>query len=297
MPRSRPTQSRVAAGVPTGGQFASTSRPEATGIELADDDREHIIEALLDIERLGANNAERYAQIGRVAAALPSAARSVVGEVLDDHWRSLHDDNTAVIEQLAEIALRRAATRAGTENGQIDPLLTGLSKQAMKTDLERAARYHVRQALRSEDCGDPTWVCPVDPSHATLDGRCITCGASKVANTSSTETAPPPDPAEGEAASSRAKHRIDPADIDWTACGDPDEPGGEDAQLLGTVTIGQTPFHVLALQVEDDDKVQTALQRDEDLAAAMEALGDQSPYETVEIDGRAYVLLLSPHAR
>lgn len=94
------------------------------------------------------------------------------------------------------------------------------------------------------------------------------------------------------------RDRIDPAGIDWTACGDPDEPGGEDAQLLGTVWIGSTPFHALALQVEDQDGgIQTALQRDEDLGMAMNALGDQSPYETVEIDGRPYVLLLSPHAR
>ncbi|MHB1973759.1 MAG: hypothetical protein ACYCR4_05655 [Acidimicrobiales bacterium] len=95
---------------------------------------------------------------------------------------------------------------------------------------------------------------------------------------------------------SPSENRIGPARIDWSVCGDPDGPGGEQAQMLGTALIGSIPFHVLALQVEGGD-VQRALQRDDDLGMAMNALGDQAPYETVEVEGREYVLLLSPHGR
>ena len=376
MTRSQP---RVPAGVPTGGQFALTHRPEASGVELVDDERDPVRQALSDIERLGADNAERYTVMARVAAALPSAARAVVGETLDEDRLSCRDDDTVAIPQLAETVLRRAAGWAGIGDEWFDDTMRSIPKQ-MVTDLERAARYHVRRAFSLEDDGDTSWVCPIDPGHATRDGICAVCGVRSIVNHPGTEQVPTFNEPEGGATLTRRSEAgvqsragdagsvpskpermlrelvselyrlqneadegndddmaqafdraaemleatitdafsdapfglgagqsptpdideisIDPASIDWTACGDSDEPGGEDAQLLGTAWIGQTPFHVLALQVEDrDDGIQTALQRDDDLGLAMNALGDQGPYGTVEIDGRPYVLLISPHSR
>jgi hypothetical protein len=374
-------QPRVPAGVPSGGQFALTHRPEASGVELVDDEGDPVRQALSDIERLGAETADCYAEMGRAAAALPSTARAVVGEALGTSSR--HDDRDALVPRLAEIALRRAAGRAGIAGERLDDVLRGIPKfmvGSIRTDLERSARYHVRQALSLEDDGDTSWVCPIDPGHATRDGICAACGVRSIANHPDTEQVPTFNEPEGETTWTRRSEAgvqsragdagsvpskpervlrelvselyrlqneadegndddmsqafdraaemleatitdafsderfglgagqsptpdideisIDPASVDWTACGDSDEPGGEDAQLLGTVWIGRTPFHALALQVDDrDDGIQTALQRDEDLGMAMNALGDQEPYGTVEIGGRPYVLLLSPHAR
>ena len=365
-------QPRISAGVPTGGQFARTNRPEATDVELVDDEGDPVRQALSDIERLGAETADCYAEMGRAAAALPSTARTVVGEALGTSSR--HDDRDALVPRLAEIALRRAAWRAGIAGERLDDVLRGIPKfmvGSIRTDLERSARYHVRQALSLEDDGDTSWVCPVDPGHATRDGICVACGVRSIANHPGTEQVPAFDEPEGAVPSSTSaarsgvgsdvpskpepvlrelvselhwlqteadagndddmasfwgraagmldaaiadafsghgagreptqnrvdKNSIDPASIDWTACGDADEPGGEDAQLLGTIQIGPTSFHVLALQVEGEQEAQRSLQRDEDLSLVMNALGDQSPYETVEIDGRPYVLLISPHSR
>lgn len=385
MPSPGSAQPRRPAGTPTGGQFASTNRPEARGIHLVDDEpsdvgHDDISRALLEIERLGAEHAERMVQVGKVASALPAAARSVVGEVLDGHAR--RDDHDAMVDPLAELALARAVHRAGIEHGTVEGELSGLSRSAMQTDLERAARYHVRQAFRAEGEGDTSWVCPADPGHSTRDGVCTSCGAMRATNDESEQvpvaamepsgedaddddasgsshgravTAHVAVPAsalpskqerqlreivselyrlqneadEGNAggmasafdraaemldaaitdafsgdagmpltsSATTAGERIDPTGIDWVTCGDLDSPGGEEAQLLGTITVGQTPFHVLALQVEDTDDHQRALQRDDDLVDAMRSLGDEASYETVEIDGRPYVLLISPHAR
>lgn len=309
-------QPRRPAGTPTGGQFASTNRPEARGIHLVEDDpssgeHDEISRALREIEQLGAENAERMVQVGRVAAALPAAARLVVGEAMD-HRRSPRDaEPDAMVAALAEITLARALHRAGTGHATSDHLLSGLSRSAMSTDLERAARFHVRQALRGDADGDTTWVCPADPSHPTRDGVCTSCGAMRAPNDGAHEQVPieAMEPTgedafsghlatgAGSASIAHGGGRLELSGIDWTACGDADEPGGEEAQLLGTVQIGSTPFHVLALQVEDNDVGQRALQRDDDLVDTMRALGDEAPYETVEVGGRSYVLLISPHAR
>lgn len=300
MPRPSSAQPRRPAGVPAGGQFAPTSRPAPSGIRLVEDEpaaseQHQISEALLEIDALGADNAERMVQVGHVAAALPAAARSVVGEALDASWQSRVDDHDKLVGELAGYALYRATLHAGVDDGDLDGVLSGLSRQAMRTDLERAARHHVRQALRVEDEGDTSWLCPADPAHETIDGRCTTCGATGTTNEASAEAVPAVDePEEGPAPARPGL--IDPADIDLAPSGNPWASGGEDAQLVGTIQVGSTPFHVLALQVEEAE-VQRSLQRDEDLGAVMETLGDQGPYETVEIEGRSYVLLISPYQR
>ncbi len=174
-------QPRISAGVPTGGQFARSSRPEASGVELVDDESDPVRQALSDIERLGAENAERYTVMARVAAALPSAARAVVEDAFDELCLSRRDDDTVAIPQLAETVLRRAAGWAGIEDEWFDDTMRSSPKQ-MVTDLERAARYHVRRAFSLEDDGDTSWVCPIDPGHATRDGVCTACGVRRVSN-------------------------------------------------------------------------------------------------------------------
>ena len=381
MRRSRATQSRVPGGVPTGGQFAPTNRPEATGVELVDDEqgateRDPARRALLEIEQLGARRLAAYERLGRVAAALPASARAIVVDHRGNGGKI--DARDATLAPWADLAMRRAIAVSSQDDDPVAAVFS-IANGEFRTDLERAARHHVRQALSIEDVGDTGWVCPSDPSHATLGGRCTTCGVAKAANSSGIEQVPPRDAPEDGPAPARAplarsdgrvtqdhavdggvptkaervlrelvsgfyrlqneadegedddmvsafdraavmlemtiadafsssgagalpaQSRIDPAhidlaSIDWTACGVADEPGGEAAQLLATVTIGRTPFHALALQVESDG-IQRAVQRDDDLVSAMEALGDQGPYETTEIDGRPYVLLISPHAR
>lgn len=317
------TQPRRPAGTPVGGQFAPASRPEASGIHLVEDDlatNEHdeIRQALLEIEQLGAKHVDRIVSLGKVATALPNAARSVVADVVGQDDALRDDPERAFINPLADIALARAVRGAGFEHGLIENLVSGLSAEDMQTSFERAARFHVRDALRHEPAGDTSWVCPADPSHATRDGICTSCGAMRSANMGGEVGEPPVEVMEpnGEDAAitdafsgyeqaprsqpsaSRSDVHIDLSNVDFIEAGDPEEPGGAKAQLYGTVQIGQVPFHVMALQVTSgDDEPQVALQRDEDLASAMEALGDQGPYETVEIDGRCYVLLISPHAR
>ena len=384
MPLPSSAQPRRPAGTPTGGQFASLTRPEARGIHLVEDvapttPAERARQALLEIEELGAESAEQYSAIGRVAAGLPAAARSIVADGLE-RGSALHNDpSRAFVDPLAELAIARAVRSAGFEHGRIEDLVSGLAAQVMQTTIERAARFHVRRALNLEDVGDTTWVCPTDPRHGTQGGVCVDCGARRVANRAAADQVPIEAmmEASGEDAGDVRSHgravtahaavpasalpskqerqlreivselyrlqneadasnehaagafdraaemldaaiteafsgeagmrqtgsatpacvRIDPTSIAWTTCGDLDSPGGEEAQLLGTMTVGQTPFHVLALQVEDTDDDQRALQRDDDLVDAMRALGDDVPYETVEIDGRPYVLLISPHGR
>lgn len=316
MPSPGSAQPRRPAGTPTGGQFASTNRPEARGIHLVEDDpssgeHDEISRALREIEQLGAENAERMVQVGKVAAALPAVARLVVAEAMDHRRSSRGTDPDAIVAALAEIALARAFHRSGTSHATSDDLLSGLSRSALSTDLERAARFHVRQALWGEVDGDMTWVCPADPSHLTRDGVCTSCGAMRAPNDGAHEQVPieameptGEDAFSGHPATwssspsiTQGDGRLELSSMDWTACGDADEPGGEEAQLLGTLQIGSTPFHVLALQVEDSDVGQRAVQRDDDLVDTMRALGDEAPYETVEIGGRSYVLLISPHAR
>jgi hypothetical protein len=386
-------QSRVPAGIPTGGQFAPTNRPEATGVELVDDEqgateRDPARRALLEIEQLGARRLAAYERLGRVAAALPASARAIVVDHIDNGGKI--DSRDATLAPWADLAMRRAIAVSGQDDDPVAAVFS-IANGEFRTDLERAARYHVRQALSLEDVGDTDWVCPTDPSHATLDGTCVTCGVTKASNHPSTEQLPvealepngedaddddpltkarvddlalqpaltraPLDRPDGSVTQDHvadggvptkaervlrelvselyrlqneadegydddmasafdraaemlevtidgafsgpapAQSHIDPSSIDWTVCGKPDDPGGEAAQLLGTVTIGKTPFRVLALQVDAGSEVQRSLQRDDDLGAAMNALGDQEPYETVEIKGRPYVLLLSPHAR
>ena len=387
MPLPSSAQPRRPAGTPVGGQFAPTNRPEARDFHLVEEgpaSGEHDIRgALLKIEQLGADSAERMVQVGKVAAALRSAARSVVGEALDGRRRSRRDDDAAVAT-LAELAIARAVHRSGAGHGRIEDLLSGLSAPDTKTSLERAARHYVRRALQADDEGDTSWVCPVNPSHATRDGVCTSCGAARSTNSDAVfgnppvelmeptgedaEDDDPPDelvaakpgsgtasavpskpervlrelvsafyrlqdeadegndddmasaferaagmldaaitsafsgydlaPNSKSATSRRHSAHIDLAEVNWIEGGDPEEPGGAKAQLYGTVQIDQAPFHVMALQVTQNDKEpQAALQRDDDLVSAMKALGDQGPYETVEIGGRPYVLLLSPHAR
>ena len=382
------TQPRRPAGTPVGGQFAPASRPEASGIHLVEDDlatNEHdeIRQALLEIEQLGAKHVDRIVSLGKVATALPNAARSVVADVVGQDDALRDDPERAFINPLADIALARAVRGAGFEHGLIENLVSELSAQDMQTSFERAARFHVRDALRHEPAGDTSWVCPADPSHATRDGICTSCGAMRSANMGGEVGEPPvevmePNGEDAEDAEPSAEHvvaqhagsaaavvpskpervlrelvselyrlqneanegndddmasafdraaemldaaitdafsgyeqaprsqpsasrsdvHIDLSNVDFIEAGDPEEPGGAKAQLYGTIQIGQVPFHVMALQVTSgDDEPQVALQRDEDLASAMEALGDQGPYETVEIDGRCYVLLISPHAR
>lgn len=307
-------QSRRPAGTPVGGQFAAVNRPGAS-LALVDGESGTVHDSLIELDRDGARQVARYEAVGSICAHLPAATRRVTDDVAAGVGAFDFDS----VEQLADVALRYSARLNGLNDEAYDRLMHCLPSQ-MSTDIWRAARHHAREAVAELAGGAPTtsaarahpagtsqeatsarsgdWVCPVDASHETTGGRCTTCGASEIANSQSTEPAPPVDaPSEGLTAGYRQStpnNRIDIEALDWTYCGDQDDEGGEKAQMLGTVFIDSTPFHVLALQVEDGD-VQRALQRDDDLGMAMSALGDQAPYETVEIDGREYVLLLSPH--
>lgn len=328
-------QPRKPAGTPIGGQFAQTNRPSAT-LALVDNDTDEngpsgaIVDALLELERDGARQVERYAAVGRVVACLPTSARDVVEEKARGgaDWSS-RDTRLGELEELADAALRRAARESGLDDESYNRLIRGVSSQ-MSTDVWRAALHHVRAGVAgvatgshgpSDDevrgahsapgsvseahpgAGQPSWVCPVDASHETVGRRCTTCGVTGIANSEPTESVPPFDPHDGETvvarrATSEPGNRIRLDAIDWMACGDPDEEGGEEAQLLGTVVIGSTPLHCLALEVRDDASgIQRSLQRDDDLVDAARALGDDGPYETADIDGRSYVLFLSPHSR
>jgi hypothetical protein len=319
-------QSRRPAGTPVGGQFASVNRP-GTRLSLVDgegdDGRGGLLDALAQIDRDGAIQAAKYERVGHVLMCVPASARGVVSEAIDGgvSWPA-GGPEIEELDRLTDVAIYRAACLIGIDRPSLDGFLRTLPSQ-MKTDIWRSARYQVRQAIASDgqaptgsatagqattgqattgQIGQRSWVCPVDASHATVGQRCTTCGIVGIANAESAESVPPSDERGGVAADAfaprpRSENRIDPASLDWTYCGYSDEPGGEAAAMLGTAYIGTTPFHVLALQVQDSDGIQRALQRDDDLSQAMDALGDEAPYATVEVDGREYVFLISPHAR
>ena len=332
---------RKLAGTPIGGQFAQTNRPSAT-LALVDNDTDEngpsgaIVDALLELERDGARQADRYKAVGRIVTCLTASARDMVGDKAraGPDWSS-RSTRLGRLEELADAALLRAAGQSGLDDEAHSRLIRGVSSQ-MSTDLWRAALHHVRarvatvatgSASPSDDqvrdaqsapgpvsepqaapgAGQSSWVCPADAPHATVGRRCTTCGVTRIANAGPSESVPPFDPHDGETVvarrvTSEPGNRIRLDSIDWTVCGDPDEEGGERAQMLGTVVIGSTPLHCLALEVRDDaSRIQRALQRGDDLGDdlgdAARALSDDGPYEAVEIDGRSYALFLSPHAR
>ncbi len=198
-------QARKPAGIPAGGQFAATNRPEATGIELVDDERDGlrpgatggIRDALLYMESAGAMRLDAYEHLGRVAAALPACARAIVADHIGNGGKI--DSLDTALAPWADLAMRRAIAVSSSEDAPVAAVFD-IADKDFRTTLERAARYHVRQALSVEHEGDTSWVCPANPEHPTLDGRCVVCGASQLANSSGVEQVPPQDaPEDGSA--------------------------------------------------------------------------------------------------
>jgi hypothetical protein len=79
----------------------------------------------------------------------------------------------------------------------------------------------------------------------------------------------------------------------------PEPIGPEDdptARLLGRLTIGSTDFHLELFAVHEIDHEQRGvLPPDESYYEAVaDAIGGTGPFETLTINGRTYVLVISP---
>tara|TARA_Y100000310_G_scaffold93212_2_gene90764 strand:+ start:2741 stop:3040 length:300 start_codon:yes stop_codon:yes gene_type:complete len=89
---------------------------------------------------------------------------------------------------------------------------------------------------------------------------------------------------------------IDPNAIAWEAVGD-DNP---DSRLLATVQIGPCPFHLEAWQIQPPQpphmlQIPAADHIDDmHLDAAAEAFGADGPFQTLPIDGKEYLVFMSP---
>lgn len=82
----------------------------------------------------------------------------------------------------------------------------------------------------------------------------------------------------------------------WTEAGPEDDPR---ARLLATLYVNQTPHHVEALAVDDVEDVvrNQAVHPDYEhmVDQVADAVASQGSWQTVEIDGRNYVLIITPH--
>jgi hypothetical protein len=69
--------------------------------------------------------------------------------------------------------------------------------------------------------------------------------------------------------------------------------------LMTTVLIAGVPHHLKAIHVQTQQASQSAVESEaeNELADMHAACGASSPFETVHLDGREYVMTLTPHAR
>ena len=81
----------------------------------------------------------------------------------------------------------------------------------------------------------------------------------------------------------------------WAECGPREDPGSH-LILEGGATINGVGFHLEGWAVTvTDDGIQTADTDDEGLACVHRGVGAEGHWQTVEIRGREYVLVMSPY--
>ena len=130
------TQSRRPAGIPTGGQFAPTNRPEATGAGLTDDD---LVEsdATTTGTPAGMATSDRLAALDRYTHYGPEYNRDIVTSLGDYHHFARVGEADA-----AEHHLLLAETRAGLhtwdEFDELDPFRR-IAKERLVAEASRAA--------------------------------------------------------------------------------------------------------------------------------------------------------------
>lgn len=85
-------------------------------------------------------------------------------------------------------------------------------------------------------------------------------------------------------------------DLVFDPVGDDEDPT---SRLIGSIWIGDLPFHVTAIAVVDDDGFQRAAAEGDDelLDFFTAAFQPDGGWMATEIDGRDYVLFLEPHSR